>query len=582
MKLTVGAKIAAGYAVALAILLCIGIVALQSTRTLTKTAEDVTHTHEVLNELQSLLQVLIDAETGQRGFLITGDDSYLDPYNGVKEKTEKTLAQIRKLTTENEDQDRNNADQKRNLVVLEPLVDHKVKTLAEGIQIRKSDGAQASTDWIKKDKGKEQMDLIRKAIAEMVNVEDVLLVKRSKIANDSADNSNNTILAGTAIAFVVLTLLAIFITRNIAVPLRQITNTAEKIASGELGSRITLTARTDEVGELSQSFDKMTRALAGMADVAGKIASGDLRVQVSPQSERDILGNAFKSMIENLQILTRQITEGVSVLASSTNQISTSTAQLAAGASETAVAVSQTTTTVEEVRQTAQVATQKSKLVSDNAHHVAQATISGQKATQATLEAMKRIRQQMDSIADSMARLSEQTQAIGQIIASVEDLATQSNLLAVNAAIEAAKAGEQGKGFGVVAQEVRSLAEQSKQATNQVRTILNDIQKAASAAVMATEQGSKAVEHGVKQSGDTGDAIQTLSSSVSEAAQAATQIAASSQQQLVGVDQVAAAMVNIRQASTQNADSAKQLESAAHSLKELGTRLDLAIRKYKA
>jgi methyl-accepting chemotaxis protein len=112
---------------------------------------------------------------------------------------------------------------------------------------------------------------------------------------------------------------------------------------------------------------------------------------------------------------------------------------------------------------------------------------------------MKHIHDQMESVAASILHLSEQSQAIGEIIATVTDLAERSNLLAVNAAIEAAKADEQGKGFAVVAQEVKSLAEQSKQATAQVRTILNDIQTAMSAAVMATEQGSKAVDAGVKQ-----------------------------------------------------------------------------------
>jgi methyl-accepting chemotaxis protein len=108
-----------------------------------------------------------------------------------------------------------------------------------------------------------------------------------------------------------------------------------------------------------------------------------------------------------------------------------------------------------------------------------------------SIEGMKKIQTQMESIAESVVKLSEQSQAIGEIIASVNDLAEQSNLLAVNAAIEAAKAGEQGKGFAVVAQEVKSLAEQSKQATSQVRTIFNDIQKATTAAVLATEQGAR-------------------------------------------------------------------------------------------
>src|SRR3982074_1011373 len=112
----------------------------------------------------------------------------------------------------------------------------------------------------------------------------------------------------------------------------------------------------------------------------------------------------------------------------------------------------------------------------------------------------------MEAIAESMMRLSEQTQTIGQIIATVEDLAAQSNLLAVNAAIEAAKAGEHGKGFSVVAQEVKSLGEQSRQATTQVRTILSDVQKATTTAVMATEQGSKAVEAGTRQTEAAGEA----------------------------------------------------------------------------
>jgi methyl-accepting chemotaxis protein len=194
---------------------------------------------------------------------------------------------------------------------------------------------------------------------------------------------------------------------------------------------------------------------------------------------------------------------------------------------------------------------------------------------------MQRIRLQMEAIAASMMKLAEQSQAIGQIIATVEDLAAQSNLLAVNAAIEAAKAGEHGKGFGVVAQEVKSLAEQSRQATNQVRAILGDIQKATSAAVIATEEGGKAVEAGTQQTEIAGGSIQALSVSVNEAAQTATQIAASSQQQLVGMDQLAGAMENIRQTSTQNVASAKQLETAAGNLNRLGQRLKQMVERYK-
>jgi methyl-accepting chemotaxis protein len=193
---------------------------------------------------------------------------------------------------------------------------------------------------------------------------------------------------------------------------------------------------------------------------------------------------------------------------------------------------------------------------------------------------MKRIQAQMGSIAESVVKLSEQSQAIGEIIATVNDLADQSNLLAVNAAIEAAKAGEHGRGFAVVAQEVKNLAEQSKQATKQVRGILGDIQKATSAAVLATEQGDKAVDAGVKQSTEAGESIRLLADGIIESARTAMQIAASSQQQLIGTDQVAIAMENIREASLQNVAGTKQAEAAAQSLHELGQRLKRLVEQY--
>jgi methyl-accepting chemotaxis protein len=271
--------------------------------------------------------------------------------------------------------------------------------------------------------------------------------------------------------------------------------------------------------------------------------------------------------------ITRQLRESIAQIASSSSEILATTTQVASGAAETAAAVSETTATVEEVKQTAQLASQKARLVSDSAQKASQVSQSGRKSVEETIQGMNRIQEQMESVAESIVRLSEQSQAIGEIIATVNDLAEQSNLLAVNAAIEAARAGEQGKGFAVVAQEVKSLAEQSRQATGQVRTILGDIQKATSAAVLATEQGNKAVEAGVRQTGETGEAIRLLAESIHEAAQAATQIAASSQQQMVGMDQVALAMENIRQASMQNVSGAKQAEVAAQGLHELGQKL---------
>ncbi len=328
----------------------------------------------------------------------------------------------------------------------------------------------------------------------------------------------------------------------------------------------------------------IAKPLTNISEQVVKVSEGDLTIDIPSENRADevgILAQALRSMVENLREQTREIMEGANVLASSASEISTSVTQFASSATETATAVSQTTTTVEELTQTAQLSSQKAKNVSENAREVAQISQIGEKSTEDTIEGMNHIREQMESIADSVVGLSEQSQDISDIIATVDDLTEQSNLLSVNASIEAAKAGEQGKGFAVVAEAIKNLAEQSKQATAQVRTILNDIQKATSAAVMVTEQGSKAVEVGVEQSIEAGAAIRKLTDSVVEASQAATQIVASSQQQLVGVDQVSSAMESIKLASEQNVDSAEQLKTAAQNLNELGQRLKHLVEQYK-
>jgi len=574
MKWNVGTKIGAGFGLALAIFMTVGAVSYRSTSELIEASDATRHTYDVMNQIAEMLSLLMDIQVGQRGYVITGDDAYLAPYQSGVSRLDWTVRDIRSLTTDN-------ASQQRRLDTLEPLIKTRLALARETIEIRRTSSLEAAVKKVKAGDGKEVMDEIRRVLGEMRSEAEDSLKKRVERAQADAQNAKWTIVLGTLTALVLSALAGFVITRNISRPLQELTKVAERITVGDLSVNVQTDARSDEVGLLARTFERMTRSLRAMAGAAERIAAGDLSTTIKPQSPTDVLGNAFARMAENLRAQIRELIEGANVLGSSASEISTSTTQLAASASETATAVSETTTTVEEVRQTAQVSSQKARSVADSAQKVAQSSQSGRKSTEDVAAGMDRIRQQMEAIAASMMRLSEQSQTIGQIIATVEDLSAQSNLLAVNAGIEAAKAGEQGKGFGVVAQEVKSLAEQSRQATNQVRTILGDIQKATAAAVMATEQGSKAVEAGTRQAELAGEAIQALTGSVTEAAQAATQIAASSQQQLVGVDQVAGAMESIKQASTQNVAGAKQLETAARNLGELGQRLKQMVERYQ-
>ncbi len=337
-------------------------------------------------------------------------------------------------------------------------------------------------------------------------------------------------------------LLAWLLSRHIALPLARLTGWAEQIGRGEIPREIIASSRQDEVGRLAQAFAEMSAYL---------------------------------------RELVQDMNEGISVLASSSEEILAATSQVATSTQETATAISEIATTVEEVKQTAVLAGSKSQGVAESTERTRQVALGGRQAVEDALTGMQQIREQMQAVAESIMRLGEQSQAIGEIVASVGDLAEQSYLLGVIASIEAVKAGEFGKGFSVVAQEVKALADQSKQATAQVRGILGDIQKAMTKAVLLAEQGSKTVEVGYERARSSGEAIRSLSDSIEQSSEMALQIAATSQQQLIGMDQVASAMENIRQASQDNVGGTRQVDLAARNLHQLGLKLKGLSARFK-
>ena len=405
--------------------------------------------------------------------------------------------------------------------------------------------------------------------------------RETKESEDAASRAIFIFLICSVVAVVISGVLVMFLSRLIARPLQDIAQVAAKIASGNLAVAFAMEERADEVGLLGQSVSRMIEYLKEMAGVADRLASRDFSVTVRPRSDEDLLGKAFAAMVTNIRELAKEVRGGVEVLASAASEIVAATAEISSSTAESATSVNETTATVAEANQAAQLSAQKAGYVSETAQKTDQIAQSGKKSMADLIDGMNQIRSQIESIADSVLRLSEHSQVIGEINDAVNDLAEQSNLLAVNAAIEAARAGEQGKGFAVVAQEIRNLAEQSKQATGRIKGILSDIQKAMNAAVLATEQGTKSVEAGVKQSAVAGESIRALADSIAESAQAAIQILASTQQQLVGMDQIVSAMENIKQASSQNLTAAQQTEAAAHDLHGVGTKLKELAESYK-
>jgi methyl-accepting chemotaxis protein len=363
-------------------------------------------------------------------------------------------------------------------------------------------------------------------------------------------------------------------------PLRVVAEYIERLSDGGVVSKITTSYKGD--------FNKIKNDLNHFLDVRNmtnrvvyRITKGDLTTVVTPSSEKDEWFKALAQMLGNLRQLTGQMQEATENISKANGHISAATAEQAATVTEQVASVAETTTTVEEVRQTAQQSVERAQLVSEMASNTLKLTENGLDAVKRTEEGMSGLKDQVRHIAETILSLSEQTLQIGEIIATVNDIADQSNLLALNAAMEAARAGEAGRGFAVVAGEVRNLAEQSRQATAQVSSILSEIQKAANTAVMVTEKGTKSAETGVELAQSTGDSIRVIREHTQQAVAAAEQIAASARQQLDGMDQITRAMENINQGATQTQKGMQQVDQTAQNLNDLVRQLTSITQQYK-
>jgi methyl-accepting chemotaxis protein len=417
-------------------------------------------------------------------------------------------------------------------------------------------------------------------------------------------HASNVMIAIPIGAAVLALILGMIITSSISRPINHLARVSQAIAGGRLDQRADENA--SELGQMAHSFNQMADNLrerltneqkqrlhlqqtiemyvAGLAEVARGNLSQRVAVRMNGGGADDplvALGNNLNEMTADLQRTIGQIRDAASDLNAASTEILAATTQQASGASEQSAAITQAATTVEEVKTIATHASQRAQEMAAAAQRTVSVSMNGQKAVLDTIDSMGQIKTSVSGIAENILTLSEQTQRIGEIITTVSDIAAQSNMLALNASVEAARAGEHGRGFAVVAGEVRSLAEQSRQATNQVKAILSEIQRATNATVMATEEGAKGVDKGVQLANQARDAISSLSQVISETTQTTMQMASGSEQQVSGIDQMAFAMQSINQATIQSLASTRQAEKAAQHLSDLSRHLMETFNQYQ-
>ncbi|MEW6178980.1 MAG: methyl-accepting chemotaxis protein [Chloroflexota bacterium] len=449
-------------------------------------------------------------------------------------------------------------------------------------------------------------------------------------ANAPVNQLRNIILLVGVGVLALAVIIGVVLARNLANPIKAMAQTARGLALGDIHQEVTYTSR-DEVGVLADSFRALIGYQRDMARAAEQIAEGDLTVNVQPVSEKDVLGHSFARMIarlrqqvDQLQNSALSLKAAAAQLAAASSQAGQATSQIAATVQQVAAGVGQQTESVgrtanvmdqmahtidgvargaQEQAQAAARATQLSgqlhqaiqqvaaiaRSVSEGAAAASKVAAHGQDTVRHTVEGMQSIREKVDLSAEKIAEMSNRSNQIGVIVETIEDIASQTNLLALNAAIEAARAGEHGKGFAVVADEVRKLAERSANATREIGALIKAIQTSVSETVNAMLESAQEVEKGVESAGEAGNALQQILQTVEqvnqqakEAARAAVEMEKAANEMIAAVDSVSAVIEENTAATEQMSASSTEVTMSIETIASVSEQNSAAIEEVSA
>ncbi|MBH0330646.1 chemotaxis protein [Brevibacillus brevis] len=324
---------------------------------------------------------------------------------------------------------------------------------------------------------------------------------------------------------------------------------------------------------------QISRPIAAVASVANRISEGELTVQplqIRTKDEVGQLSQSVNTMVLNLRTIIQQVNDTASDLASSaeelsvnadhtskaTEQIAITIQEVAYGAEKQVKSVEESVTAIQGVSTGAQQVATNAQQAAESALGASQIAVEGNQALQVVISQMQSIENTVGNIADIVKRLGNSSQEIGQIVQVITAIAEQTNLLALNAAIEAARAGEQGRGFAVVADEVRKLAEQSAQSAQQIKLLITTIQLESNQAVLSMEQGTKEVATGLTVVNNAGKSFEQIQDAVTQVASQIQEVKAYSEQMSFGTKQVVELVSVIEEVAENSADGTQSVSAA--------------------
>jgi len=319
---------------------------------------------------------------------------------------------------------------------------------------------------------------------------------------------------------------------------------------------------------------------AYVASIARQVANGDLSVNVCAKGGSESVLGSMREMVENLRGMVSQVVGSAENIASASQQLHSSAGLIASGSEDAACKATTVATAGEEMSATSGDIAQNCLMAANGAGLASNTANNGTEVVNATVQVMMRIAERVSATAHTVQNLGDRSDQIGAIIGTIEDIADQTNLLALNAAIEAARAGEQGRGFAVVADEVRALAERTTRATREIGDMIKTIQSETRLAVDAMQEGVREVETGTSEAYRSGQALQQILNEINDVATQVNQIATAAEQQTVTTSEISNNMMQITDAVQATARGAEESAHASGMLAQQAEELKLLVGRF--
>ncbi|WP_229491036.1 HAMP domain-containing methyl-accepting chemotaxis protein, partial [Pseudoduganella namucuonensis] len=540
------------------------------------------HTMNVLLAIDEVRNHILEAQVQLRGYYLTGDAYRIERIKTQLDDIPAAMQKLRKLTEDN-------PAQKERLAKVTSNLDTWVKDVAEVQVARRQQlgDTPGAADIIGKapesqlKQGSPLTGAVYAALKEAADEENRLLVERTQASAALQRSMVMVLSAGGAVCAALALGIAWLLSNALLGPLNNLTHAVSRIAAGEQDARAAVVSN-DELGQVTTEFNRMAQAIqdnrlreqAATNDLRGKVdallavvskaASGDLtgRITVAGDDAIGQLGHGLARMFDNLRVLLNNVQKaGI--------QVTTSATEIAASAKEQeATGVEQAQTSVEVLSTTKEISANTQQLLKtmEDATAVADYTTSATAEAQDNLRRMDETMQHMvaatDTISAKLAALSEKASNINGVLATITKVADQTNILSLNAAIEAEKAGEAGRGFSVVATEIRRLADQTSVSTWDIEQMLKEMQSAVSASVMGMDKFAEEVRRSVGEVRQVTDQLSGVMAQVQKLAPQFDAVLQGMQSQAVGAQQITETMMQLNDATQQTVESLKATSEA--------------------